>query len=297
MRHHFRDRINLDKVIVSAIVVNALQIVAALTVALFSIATQGHAFTGLTEQMLSCTVSLVVIWGAVLDIREAFSARRMGEEAHMLEDAYNQLEDLNNTLRAQRHDFMNHLQVVYSLIEMEENQEARSYIEQVYGDIQKVGRALKTAVPALNALLAAKLSDCEAKGIQMRLDIRSSFEKLPVSDWEMCRILGNLIDNAMDALKQTEHPAIEVSTWENLHTYGFRVKNNGPKVPRQIADKIFEQGFSTKSTGRGMGLHIVEEILGQYGGKIMLRSDQDETCFEGEVPKSYDAISEIKTTK
>ena len=77
MRHHFRDRINLDKVIVSAIVVNALQIVAALTVALFSIATQGHAFTGLTEQMLSCTVSLVVIWGAVLDIREAFSARRM----------------------------------------------------------------------------------------------------------------------------------------------------------------------------------------------------------------------------
>ena len=52
----------------------------------------------------------------------------------------------------------------------------RSYIEQVYGDIQKVGRALKTAVPALNALLAAKLSDCDARGIQMRLDIRSSFE-------------------------------------------------------------------------------------------------------------------------
>lgn len=297
MRHHFRDRINLDKVIVSAIIINAIQIAAALTVALFSIATQGHAFTGLTEQMLSCAVSLVVIWGAVLDIREAFTARRMGEEAHMLEDAYNQLEDLSNTLRAQRHDFMNHLQVVYSLMEMEEHQEAREYIEQVYGDIQKVGRALKTAVPALNALLAAKLSDCETRSIQMRLDIRSSYEKLPVSDWEMCRVLGNLIDNAMDALKQTDNPWIEVETWEDLHDYGFRVKNNGPKVPRQMLDRIFEQGFSTKSSGRGMGLHIVKEILQQYQGGISLRSDEEETCFEGTVPKSYDALSDIKTGK
>ena len=138
---------------------------------------------------------------------------------------------------------------------------------------------------------------CGAKNIVFDLTFGDNIQMVYADMGKIQQVMYNLIDNAMDALKQTERPASEVSTWENLHTYGFRVKNNGPKVPRQIADKIFEQGFSTKSTGRGMGLHIVEEILSQYGGKIMLRSDQDETCFEGEVPKSYDAISEIKTTK
>ena len=72
-----------------------------------------------------------------------------------LEEAYSQLEDLNREMRAQRHDFMNHIQVVYSLIEMNEPGEAMTYMDKLYGDMQRVSRMMRTACPAVNALIQA----------------------------------------------------------------------------------------------------------------------------------------------
>ena len=236
--------------------------------------------------MLLCTLTLIVTWGAALDIREALSARRMASEADMLEEAYDQLGELNGTLRAQRHDFMNHLQVVYSLMELKEYGEARDYIERVYGDIRRVSRTLKTAHPAVNALLAAKVSDCESRGIRVTLQIESAWADLPVESWAMCRVLGNLIDNAMDALRAVPEPALTIRLSESLHGYEFAVSNNGPMIPESVAERIFQRGFSTKGEGRGMGLSIVRGIVTGAGGSLSVSSNERETAFTGSLPKS-----------
>ena len=68
------------------------------------------------------------------------------------------LENLNLKLRAQRHDYMNHLQVIYGLLELGEYEDAREYMEPVFKDITRVTRAMKTSQPAVNALLQAKIS-------------------------------------------------------------------------------------------------------------------------------------------
>lgn len=277
---------NFSKATGYSIAINIIQILSALTVTAFSLATGGHAFMGLWEQLLLSATTLIVIWGAALDIREAFSARKVAGEADMLEDAYGKLEELNSTLRAQRHDFMNHLQVVYSLIELGEHASASEYIEKVYGDIQRVSRALKTAHPAINALLAAKLSDCEERGVRVEMTIGSAWQSLPVPGWEMCRVLGNLIDNGMDALSGTENARMTIALHENLHEYSFRIANNGPKIPDSLMERIFVSGFSTKSSGRGMGLAIVKEILEEHGGSIHLSSTDEETAFTGRIAKA-----------
>jgi sensor histidine kinase regulating citrate/malate metabolism len=103
---------------------------------------------------------------------------------------------------------MNHLQVVFSLLELGDSDEAMKYVESVYGDIKRTGSALKTAIPAVNALIAAKRQDCEAQGIALALHIASSWQGLPVPGWEMCRVLGNLIDNAREALSEARLPNI-----------------------------------------------------------------------------------------
>lgn len=278
--------VNLNKAAGYTIAINTLQIMGAVTVAAFSLATGGHAFMGMWEQMLLSAMTIVVCWGAALDIREAFNARKVAGEADMLEDAYSQLEQLNGTLRAQRHDFMNHLQVVYSLLELEEYASAGEYIEKVYGDIKKVSRALRTAHPAINALLAAKLSDCEERGIHAGLEIESPWQTLPVPGWEMCRVLGNLIDNAMDALSGAQNPQLTIRLGESLHEFTFEIRNNGPRIPETLMERIFQSGFSTKSSGRGMGLAIVRDILQQYGGRIELSSTNEETAFVGVIKKN-----------
>jgi len=205
----------------------------------------------------------------------------------LMKDALEQVEKLNTTLRAQRHDFLNHLQVVYSLIEMEEFKEARDYIDKVYSDIQKVGKVLKTAVPAVNALLQAKLMTCEKKKIAVSLDASTQLAGLKVPSWEFCRVLGNIVDNAINALEEKDRDRrLEIELFEDIKSYGFRVKNNGSPIPSHLKEKIFEAGFTTRPhKGEGMGLAITRKILNDHGGSIKVESNENMTVFEVRFPK------------
>jgi sensor histidine kinase regulating citrate/malate metabolism len=252
--------IDIEKTALYAIVINALQIAAALIVALLALIVGDRAFTGRVEQLALTGMALVVIWGAVLDIRDAFAARRLNRQSDMLEEALERVNELNTTLRAQRHDFMNHLQVVFGLIDMGETGDAREYIERVYGDIQRVGQALKTAIPAVNALLAAKLSECRARGIDARLETASAWGEVPAADWEICRVLGNLVDNALDALRGESAPHLTIRIGETLREYTFSVENDGPAIDPAFIGTLFEPGVTTHGEGRGMGLSIVKDI-------------------------------------
>ncbi len=281
-----RKTLNIQKAARFAVVINVLQVVtmlAAVAVVLFSDRRDNQ----LVELSILAAGLLIVGWGAALDIREAINASRAAEQAAMLEDAYRQLEALNATLRKQRHDFRNHLQVVFSLMEMREYDDAAQYIESVYRDIQKTGSSLRTAIPAVNALIAAKRADCEARGIQLNLDIRAAWQDMPVPGWELCRALGNLIDNAVDALTEgaIPEPAVDVAIAETPEAYTFEIANNGPPIPPENLEAIFREGFTTKSDGHGSGLGIVREILEAYGGAIAVRSDEKRTAFSGTVPR------------
>ena len=292
MNRKSRKKLNIDKAARFAVIINAVQVVAMAAVLLYVIMS-GRADRQI-EIFALALVLLIVTWGAALDIREALNARRIADQAKMLEEAYGQLEDLNGTLRRQRHDFMNHLQVVFSLMELGDSGEAMKYVESVYGDIKKTGSALKTAIPAVNALIAAKRQDCTERGIRFEIEIGSGWRDLPVSGWEMCRVLGNLIDNARDALlagSEMPEKRIDLKIDETPAAYTFEVRNNGPMIPESIRGRIFDMGFTTKDDGHGFGLAIVQEILEQYGGDIRLESDERLTAFAGNIPKRMESVS------
>ncbi len=272
-----------------AIVINALQIALILVmiiaiVVVPEIETSYHLLLTLT-----IVASLVIIWGAVVDIREALHTRKLLTQLDDMDDTIDAMSQFNNTLRAQRHDFLNHLQVVYSLIEMAEYQEANEYIEQVYGRITSVSRVVKTANPAVNALLMVKTAACEKAGVPVEVSITSKWETLEnaMPDWEVCKVLSNLIDNAIDAMEKT--PAAQrrltIALGENVKQYTFRVENTGEVIPETIRERIFIPGFTTKGDGHGMGLHIVRRTLQERGGDIHVESDDKHTVFSGFVPK------------
>ncbi|MFT8347617.1 sensor histidine kinase [Clostridium saccharoperbutylacetonicum] len=203
-------------------------------------------------------------------------------------DTLNYLEALNRTLRTQRHDYLNHIQVIYSLMELEEYDEARRYIEPVYKDIIRVSKALKTSKPAVNALLQAKLQVAEKNNIDMELEIKSDLQYLNIEPWEFCRIIGNIIDNAIFSLKEKpDNKYILVEFSEDLENIRINISNNGNMIPKDIIDKIYDAGFTTKgSKGDGMGLAIVKEIVENFSGAISVISTIQRTSFEIVIPKN-----------
>ena len=279
MHKFLSKRFNLKKATHFAIIINALQILCALGILIHALFSDSFSIPEHAEIVLVAAAAAIVIWGAVVDIRDAYITRQVEVQRQMLEDAYLQMEALNNALRAQRHDFKNHLQVVYSLTEMNAGEDVLDYVRRVYSDVHSLGQYLRTSVPAVNALLSAKAADCEERGVAFEIDIQSAWEDISVPGWELCRIIGNLVDNAVDALKREKQPEIRVVIGEDIHAWKLQIENNGERIPDEHRQNILLQGFSTKGEGRGNGLSIVCTLLKKHDGELSFTSDSEKTCF------------------
>lgn len=277
--------IDVGKASLYAVIVNVSEIVVLIGFVLYVLLTDFNENNQYAIEGLAILGSLMACWGAFLDIREALITRRRLRVIEELEETNTQMDTLNHTLRAQRHDFLNHLQVVYSLMEMKEYGDANDYIEKVYGEIRSVSSFLCTRSTAVNALLKVKAGACAERGVEIVLNIKSSLEGLTIPAWELCRVLANIIDNGMDALKGQPSPRITVTIAEDLRAHTFTIANNGEPIPEDMVEMIFEAGVSSKGEGRGMGLSIVRQTLEGYGASIAVQSDEGETAFTVTVPK------------
>lgn len=287
--------VSVKKATVFALIINTLQIVLVAGIAAYVLLSPKEIADMRLTRYVVCIAAIVVAWGGVVDIREALSTRKLLSQVDDMDETISTMESFNNTLRAQRHDFLNHLQVVYSLIEMEEYQEANAYIEKVYGAITSVSRVIRTANTSVNALLQVKTAACEKTGVKVDVNIQSAWKHLPVPGWEMCKVLSNLIDNAIDALKEIDgERRLTITLTEDLRTYRFSVSNNGPMIPLKSQQAIFLAGVTTKSTGHGMGLFIARKTLQDRGGDLVLVSDAEKTEFSGFVPKDAPAAEKEK---
>ena len=225
--------------------------------------------------LVSCIAVFVIIF------------TRLRRQYDSLLQSYRNLEQLNSDLRAQRHDYLNHLQVVYGLMELEEYDELKGYLSPIYKGMMKTGKALKTRNPAVNALLRAKMAEAESKGIDFYVEVKSDLQSLQVESWELCKVLSNLMDNAMTALEANlGEKKLRVDIGEDREQYQFTVSNNGPMILPELQESIFREGFTTKKeSGHGMGLFIVTQVLKAYKGSIHLSSTEEETSFNISIPK------------
>ena len=130
--------------------------------------------------------------------------------------------------------------------------------------------------------IAAKMAECEEKGIEFLVEVKSDLKDIGIEDWELCKVLSNLVDNAVRAVGESdsEEKAVRVNITETAENYVFEVEDNGPKIPDEIKELIFRKGFTTKKgEGHGMGLAIVSRIVSDNKGVIELATDESRTVF------------------
>lgn len=261
----------------------------AVTFGIFYVLTTTADITSEMQVAMAAAIALVIIalvvCFSILRIRaEAIALQR---DYRTLQESYDKTSELNNTLREQRHDFLNHIQIIHGLIEMDNHKEASEYMEDVYSEIQAVNKIMKTRSPAINALLQVKETSCVSKNIHFRILSTTRLEKPVMETWDICGILGNLIDNAIHAAEKVEKGKILVSLKEDIKNYIFKVKDNGTGIPKTIVEKIFDMGFTTKGNeGSGVGLAVSKRKLKENGGDIKLTTSKKGTVFTFTVPKN-----------
>ncbi|MBQ5961337.1 MAG: Spo0B domain-containing protein [Firmicutes bacterium] len=200
------------------------------------------------------------------------------------------LNELNTKLRRQRHEYLNEMQVVYGLLELGEGEEALEFLKPVYEETAKTGRALKTAHPAVNALLMNKMNQAEERHIGFYIETSSNLANAAMDAWSLCKVLGNLIDNALTAAEQDEKAEVHLEIREDAAGCEICIYNNGAFIAEKDRDRIFEDGFSGKnSEGHGLGLGIVRNIVRQAGGTIEWESERGRTVFTIRIPRAVPA--------
>jgi two-component system sensor histidine kinase AgrC len=216
----------------------------------------------------------------------AFIRREVEDKAQL--DTLCHVEELLYTMRTQRHDFSHELQVVYGLLEVQEYQEARDYLKKSVTEVAATSELAKTDNLGVTALLYTKAGLAEARNIILHISVETSLQQVHLEAREINLILGNLIDNAMDAVEQLTVPErrVAVTIGQGLDGYVLEVQNYGSPISPEIIDKIFMPGVSTKGEGRGMGLYSIQKLVSKYNGKIRVTSDSDGTSFNIVLPES-----------
>lgn len=238
------------------------------------------------SRVLVAVSIFLILLSSIMSVGGMLSITRYQKQLY--EESIQNLEDFNTKLREQRHDYLNQIQIVHGLLELDEYEEAKNYLQPVFRDIMKVNRALRTSQPAVNALLRAKMEAAEQQGVDLYVEVATQLNQLPIEAWEFCKILANLIDNAVTAASQNEtEKQVFLRLRETSLEYQGCVQNNGPEIPEAQQKLIFGKGYTTqKGEGHGMGLHIVASVLKKAGGSIRVSSETQETVFSFVIPKA-----------
>lgn len=188
-----------------------------------------------------------------------------------------------SALRVQNHEHMNKLHTIAGLIQLDKKDKALEYVFQVTAEQGELTRFLSTNIgdDSLTGLLLSKVSRGKELGIHVEIDRRSFFKSFPklLDHHDFVLILGNLIENAFDSFKNKaeKEKNIYISIKQTNKVLVIFVEDNGCGIPSHVQSSIFNEGYSSKSsTGRGIGLFLVKQIVEKGNGMIHVESTVDE---------------------
>lgn len=196
------------------------------------------------------------------------------------------LSELVRAIRVQRHDFVNHMQVVCALMKTGKFDKAIEYIADLSHDIQITGAMLSVDIPELSALLLAKTDLARKKEILFKITVESNLKGLEIKPLELIMVVANLLDNAFEAVESlpVDIRSVVLKVAETAEYYSLQINNPG-YIPEEIRMRMFEMGYSTKEgKERGTGLAAVKSVVEKNGGTITLQCSRDQgiiftVCF------------------
>lgn len=219
--------------------------------------------------------SLVLIW---LIKRMLDNIRSLQQEAIEKLEKENK-ERMSWELKMQNHDNNHHLGMLYMLLSMKKYESARDYLKGIVDELDSIREQVETGNQALDALIYSKMASARKNNVKLQVKLINKLLKIPVSDWDLNRIVGNLLDNAIEAVSRLEmnEKIVEIRINGDKEKNRIEVISYGLLISAEVKKRIFERGFtSKKEVGHGIGLAICKELLDRYQGNIYIDKNEQE---------------------
>ena len=192
-------------------------------------------------------------------------------QGELLKTHYAEVENMYRQMRGWRHDYRNHIQVMKSYAAAGDMDAIRNYLDELDTDLRTVDTVIKTGNRMTDAILNSKISLARSKGIDVEADA-SIPVALTTSELDLCIIIGNLFDNAIEAslpLPEGQRKIRVYMDMKNTQLYISFTNLTAGKKQRKLGN-IF---LSTKGEGHGLGLLRIDDIVARYGGYLSRNSE------------------------
>lgn len=200
------------------------------------------------------------------------------QQRKLLESQRNDLKKMNETLllvRKERHDFLKHISALHYLLENNNPKEAGNYLNELVEGYKETNLSIQGEHGTVAAMLHQSYQQGRGKGIEVTYDLESAISSLPLSNYDLTTLIGNILENALEASE-----AFQEATGEKAHIilqaykrsglFILNCKNDTLPLPNKVLDHLFTRQAQTTKTGNGEGLgsQIIAEVIKKYQGHL-----------------------------
>ena len=202
-------------------------------------------------------------------------------QSELIEKQILETRNMYNQVRGWRHDYRNHIQNMKIQLAEKNYDKLDRYLSELAEDLSTVDTLIKTGNVTADAVLSTKLSTADKMGIRVNVTAKVP-EGLPMSDVELCAVMGNMLDNALESCGKIpeEKRFLRIYMGNLKNQFYLSVQNSAG-----IVKKIGEKYFTTKDGGaHGYGIFRIDRITQKYGGYVNRQNEEGVFATEIIIP-------------
>ena len=204
-------------------------------------------------------------------------------QRELIETHYREVENMYRQIRGWRHDYRNHIQMMKVLAANGDMDALKAYLDELDTDLNTVDTVVKTGNPMADAILNSKISLARSRNIPTQVDAHIPV-KLKMSELDLCCIIGNLFDNAMEASMALPEEKRMIRVYMDMKGTQLYISFTNFTAAKKL-DKV-GKGFKTsKGEGHGFGLLRIDDIVSRYDGYLSRNSEDGAFTTEILIPQ------------
>lgn len=204
-------------------------------------------------------------------------------QRELIETHYREVENMYRQIRGWRHDYRNHIQMMKVLAANGDMDALKAYLDELDTDLNTVDTVVKTGNPMADAILNSKISLARSRNIPTQVDAHIPV-KLKMSELDLCCIIGNLFDNAMEASMALPGEKRMIRVYMDMKGTQLYISFTNFTAAKKLS-KVGKGFRTSKGEGHGFGLVRIDDIVSRYDGYLSRNSEDGAFTTEILIPQ------------